>query len=52
MHVPPLFHAVDLQKHAIAGSLNAESEPIHDMQAVALVQLVQLLLQAIMSKIK
>ncbi len=46
VHVPPLFHAVDLQIHVNAGSLNVESEPIHPMQAVALMQPVQLILQA------
>ncbi len=46
MHVPPLFHAVDLQTHVNNGSLYVESEPMHDMQIVALVQEVQLLLQA------
>ncbi len=46
MHVPPLFHAVDLQTQVYAGSLYAASEPIHPIQKVALVHPVQLLLQA------
>ncbi len=46
VHVPPLFHAVDLQIHVNAGSLYAESEPVHAVQTVALVHPVQLLLQA------
>ncbi len=49
MHVPPLFHAVDLQIHANAGSLNSESEPLHAVQAVTLVHPVHLLLQAKLS---
>ncbi len=47
MQVPPSFHAVDLQTHVEAVSLYAESAPIHPVQAVALVQPVQLVLQAI-----
>ncbi len=46
MHVPALFHAVDLQTHVNNGSLYAESKPLHDVQIVALVQEVQLVLQA------
>jgi hypothetical protein len=46
MHVPPLFHAVDLQAHAYVVFLNAESEPLHPEQVVALVHPVQLELQA------
>ncbi len=46
MHVPPLFHAVDLQVHAYVVFLNAESEPLHPVQAVALVHPVQFELQA------
>ncbi len=46
MHVPPLFHAVDLQTQVYAGSLYAASETIHPVQTVALVHPVQLLLQA------
>ncbi len=46
MHVPSLVHAVDLQAHVNCGSLKAESEPMHPVQTVALVHVVQLLLQA------
>ncbi len=46
MHVPPLFHAVDLQIHVNVGSLYSESEPLHVVQTVSLVHPVQLLLQA------
>ncbi len=46
MQIPPLFHAVDLHMHVNAGSLYAESEPLHAVQTVALVHPVQLLLQA------
>jgi hypothetical protein len=46
VHVPPLFHAVDLQIQVYAGSLYAASEPMHPIQTVALVHPVQLLLQA------
>jgi hypothetical protein len=46
VHVPPLFHAVDLQTHVYDGSLYAESDPLHPMQTVALVHPVQLILQA------
>ncbi len=46
MHVPPLFHAEDLQSHVYAGSLYAESEPLHPVQIVALVHPVQVILQA------
>ncbi len=47
MQVPPSFHAVDLQAHAEAASLYAESASIHPIQAVALVHPEQLALQAI-----
>ncbi len=46
MQVPALFHAVDLQAHANAGSLKAVSLPAHPLQTVALLHPVQLLLQA------
>ncbi len=46
MHVPPLFHAVDLQTHVNNGSLYVESKPLHDVQIFLLVHEVQLLLQA------
>jgi hypothetical protein len=46
VHVPPLFHAVDLQAHVNNGSLYVESTPLHDVQIVALVHEIQLLLQA------
>ncbi len=46
IHVPPLFHAVDLQAHAYVVFLNAESVPLHPVQAVALVHPVQFALQA------
>ncbi len=47
MHIPPSFHAVDLQTHTDATSLYAESEPAHPVQEVSLVHPVQLVLQAI-----
>ncbi len=47
VQIPPLFHAVDLQIQVNAGSLNDKSEPLHPVQIVALVQPVQLVLQAI-----
>ncbi len=47
MHVPALFHAVDLQAHTIAGSLKALSVPIQPVQKVAFVHPLQLILQAI-----
>ncbi len=47
MQVPALFQAVDMQAHANAGSLWAESVPAHPVQSVALLHPVQLLLQAI-----
>ncbi len=50
MHVPPLFHAVDLQPHAKAGSLKSESEPLHPVHTDALMHPVHLLLQAIIPK--
>ncbi len=46
MHTPELFQAVDLQVHVNEAFLYAESVPLHAVQTVALVQLVQLLLQA------
>ncbi len=46
MHIPPLFHAVDMQTHVYAGFLYSASEPIQPVQTVALVHPVQLLLQA------
>ncbi len=46
MHIPPLFHALDLQIHADSGSLNAKSEPLHAVQSDSLVHPIQLLLQA------
>ncbi len=46
MHVPPLFHAEDLQIHDYVRSLCVESEPLHVVQTVALVHAVQLLLHA------
>ncbi len=44
MHVPPLFHAVDLQTHVNIGSLYAESEPLHALQTLSFTHPVQLLL--------
>ncbi len=52
MQIPPLFHAFDLQIQVNTGSLNAESEPLHPVQIVALVQPVQFVLQAIYLKKK
>ena len=46
MHVPALFHAVDLQIQVNVGTLKLASEPLHNVQTVALVHYVQLLLQA------
>ncbi len=46
VQIPPLFHAVDLQIQVNVGSLNDESEPLHPVQIVALVQPVQFVLQA------
>ncbi len=46
MHVPPLFHAVDLHAHAYVVFLNAVSEPLHPVQVVVLVHPVQFELQA------
>ncbi len=46
VHVPPLFHAVDLQAQVSAGSLYDESAPMHAVQIVALLHALQLLLQA------
>jgi hypothetical protein len=45
MHVPPLFHAVDLQTHVNVEFLYSESAPLHSVHIVALVHAVQLLLQ-------
>jgi hypothetical protein len=49
VQIPPLFHAVDLQMHVNAGSLYSKSEPVHPIHTVALVQSLQLLLQANLS---
>ncbi len=46
VQVPPLFQAVDLQIHVYVRSLCAESEALHDVQIVALLHDVQLLLHA------
>ncbi len=46
MHVPPLFHAVDLQAHANDGSLWSASKPLHPVQKVAFKHPVQSILQA------
>ncbi len=46
VHIPPLFHAIDLQIHACVASLYPESEPLHPVQLVILVHPVQLMLQA------
>ncbi len=46
MHVPPLSHAVDLQRQVYVGSLKVESEPLHIVHTVAFVHYVQLLLHA------
>jgi hypothetical protein len=37
VHVPALFHAVDLQIQVNIGFLKAASEPLHEVQTVALV---------------
>ncbi len=50
MHVPPLFHAVELHIQVNVGSLKAASEPLHTVQTVALVHYVQLLLHAELNK--
>jgi hypothetical protein len=47
VQIPPLVHAVDLQMQVNVGSLNDESEPLHPVQIVALVQPVQFVLHAI-----
>ncbi len=52
MHIPPLFHAVDLQTHVYAGSLYNESEPLHPVQIFVLLHSVQLLLQTKSTKLK
>ncbi len=46
MHVPALFHAVDLQIQVNVRSLKAASKPLHTVHTVALVHYVQLLLHA------
>jgi hypothetical protein len=46
MHIPPLFHAVDLQAQTYAESLYSESVPLQPRQKVAFVHYVQLILQA------
>ncbi len=46
MHIPALFHAVDLQIQVNVGSLKAASKPLHTVHTVALVHYVQLLLHA------
>ncbi len=46
MHVPALFHAVDLQIQVYVVFLKAASDPLHTVQTVALVHYVQLLLHA------
>jgi hypothetical protein len=50
VHVPPLFHAVELHIQVNVGSLKAASEPLHTVQTVALVHYVQLLLHAELNK--
>ncbi len=46
MHIPALFHPVDLQIQVNVGFLKAASEPLHTVHTVALVHYVQLLLHA------
>ncbi len=46
MHVPALFHDVDLQIQVNVRSLKAASEPLHTVHTVSLVHDVQLLLHA------
>jgi hypothetical protein len=46
VHIPALFHAVDLQIQVNDWSLKAASEPLHTEQTVALVHYVQLLLHS------
>jgi hypothetical protein len=46
VHVPALFHAVDLQIQVKVGSLKAASKTLHTVHTVALVHYVQLLLHA------
>ncbi len=46
MHIPTLFHAVDMQLQVNVGSLKAASDPLHPVHTVALVHYVQLLLHA------
>ncbi len=46
VHIPPLFHAVDLQIQVYSLSLYSESKSLQTLQIVALVHSVQLLLQA------
>ncbi len=46
MHIPALFHAVDLQIQVKVGSLYAASVPLHTVQTFELVHYAQLLLHA------
>ncbi len=46
MHVPALFHAVDMQMQVNVGFLKAASEPLHIVHTVEFVHYVQLLLHA------
>ncbi len=46
MHIPALFHAVDLHIQVNNGFLKAVSVPLHTVHTVALVHYVQLLLHA------
>ncbi len=46
MHVPALFHVVDLQIQVNVTSLKAGSELLHAVQTVALMHYAQLLLHA------
>ncbi len=46
MHVPALFHAVDLQIQVNVGSLKDASDPLHAVHTVAFIHYVQLLLHA------
>ncbi len=43
VHIPPLFHAVDLQIHVCVASLYPESEPLHPVQKVAFAHPLQLM---------
>ncbi len=49
MQIPSLFHAVDLQTHVKAGSLSAESVPLHPVQTIELVHPVQLPLHSLIN---